>query len=96
MDEVSEFLQFLSRIHEEDDLDDSQEYEEEFDNEIDDNHYLNSNRIPVSVYKFPIDGSYGSGGSLFQSFETVAGDVLDLSGASDDEKHEFYSLPRSF
>ena len=63
------------------------------DNEIDDNEYLNSNRVPVNVYKYPVDGSFGS---IFQGFEQYKDEVLDLSSASQDERREYFSLPRSF
>merc|ERR1712064_54567 len=89
LDDFSTFLQRFENFSSKDD-----ESEEELDNEIDDNQYLISHRIPVSVYKYPVDGSFG--GSMFQGLETLTHEVLDLSGASEKEMKEFYSLPRSF
>jgi len=54
---------------------------------------LNVHRVPVHVYKYPVDGSYGSS---FHGFESEKGEVLDLSGATDDELMAFYQLPRKF
>jgi len=54
---------------------------------------LNVHRIPIHVYKYPVDGSFGSS---FHGFESEKDEVLDLSGASDDELKAFYQLPRAF
>ena len=54
---------------------------------------LNIHRVPVQVYKYPVDGSFGSS---FHGFESEKDEVLDLSGATDDELMAFYQLPRAF
>ena len=54
---------------------------------------LNIYRVPVHVYKYPVDGSFGSS---FHGFESEKDEVLDLSGATDDELMSFYQLPRAF
>ena len=97
IEELSSFLQNLQQKNHDDD-DDYDDYGGEYsdtdsDNYIDDNEFLNTNRAPVYVYKYPVDGTYGS---MFQGFETLKDEVLDLSHASDKELKEFYSLPRSF
>jgi len=89
LDDFSTFLQNFDTLSSTND-----DSGEDLENEIDDNQYLISHRIPVSVYKYPIDGTFG--GSMFQGLETLTHEVLDLSGASDKELKEFYSLPRSF
>lgn len=90
-DKIEELTTFLQNIK--DFTSDSEDSSDDNDNEIDDNYYLKSNRVPISVYKYPVDGSFGS---IFQGFETVKDEVLDLSKASQDELKEYYSLPRSF
>ena len=90
-DKIEELKTFLQNMK--DFTSDSEESSDESSNEIDDNYYLKSNRVPISVYKYPVDGSFGS---IFQGFETVKDEVLDLSKASQDELKEYYSLPRSF
>ena len=54
---------------------------------------LNVHRVPVHVYKYPVDGSFGSS---FHGFESEKEEVLDLSIAIDDELKAFYQLPRAF
>ena len=88
-DKIEELTTFMQNMK--DFTSDSEESSDE--NEIDDNYYLKSNRVPIYVYKYPVDGSFGS---IFQGFETVKDEVLDLSKASQDELKEYYSLPRSF
>ena len=86
IEELSSFIQSLESVSS--DMDNLSENSE---NEIDDNEKLKTHRVPVYVYKYPVDGSYGS---IFQGFETVKDEVLDLSTASQDELKEYYSLPR--
>lgn len=86
IEELSSFIQSLESVSS--DIDNLSENSE---NEIDDNENLKTHRVPVYVYKYPVDGSYGS---IFQGFETVKDEVLDLSTASQDELKEYYSLPR--
>lgn len=88
-EELSSFIQNLKQFS----SDIEENIEDPSENEIDDNEYLNSNRVPVNVYKYPVDGSFGS---IFQGFEQYKDEVLDLSSASQDERREYYSLPRSF
>lgn len=54
---------------------------------------LNVHRVPIKVYKYPVDGSFGSS---FHGFESEKNEILDLSGATDDELKAFYQLPRAF
>lgn len=54
---------------------------------------LNVHRVPIRVYKYPVDGSFGTS---FHGFESEKDEVLDLSEATDDELMAFYQLPRSF
>merc|ERR1711892_968468 len=54
---------------------------------------LNIYSVPLHVYKYPVDGSFGSS---FHGFESEKDEVLDLSGATDDELMSFYQLPRAF
>jgi len=91
-DKIEELTTFLQNMK--DFTSDSEESSSDDNgNEIDDNYYLKSNRVPINVYKYPVDGSFGS---IFQGFETLKDEVLDLSKASPDELKEYYSLPRSF
>ena len=97
-DDVDDDVDDAAAAADDDDDDDYDDYGGEYsdtdsDNYIDDNEFLNTNRAPVYVYKYPVDGTYGS---MFQGFETLKDEVLDLSHASDKELKEFYSLPRSF
>ena len=59
LDDFSTFLQNFDTLSSTND-----DSGEDLENEIDDNQYLISHRIPVSVYKYPIDGTFG--GSMFQ------------------------------
>ena len=93
IDELRNYLKIFKDKSSDSDYDysDYSDDDDDSDNYIDDN--LNINRNPVYVYKYPVDGTYGS---MFQGFETIKDEVLDLSRASDKELKEFYSLPRSF
>jgi len=54
---------------------------------------LSIHRVPVHIYKYPVDGSFGT---QFHGFESEKDEVLDLSEATEDDLMAFYQLPRAF
>merc|ERR1711973_840814 len=70
--------------------------EEEDENEEEDSsseQNLNIQRLPVFVYKFPVDKHSGFGHG-YEGMETEVGEVLDLSLATDPERATYLRLPR--